>query len=130
MDTRAIGLSEQMRSLILAAARLVDDLDGQQRRAEDAFRAGVEIGFDHGYAVGHAHAERDMDVPWTQLSRRIRGGANATEFAARRAAELEACKPRPGDFPGLDNDPHALDAYRLPPSELAGADNRQMRRTR
>jgi len=58
--------------LLLAAAELVDDLEGQRRRENDAFEHGFRLGYHHGYGVGHAHAEHQADREWADFGAEVR----------------------------------------------------------
>jgi len=62
---------------ILAAAQMVDDLDAQRQRENDAFRAGFELGFHHGVDVGHGHGRAET-LEWLRVDR---PGPNAPSLA-------------------------------------------------
>ncbi|MGH8867919.1 MAG: hypothetical protein ACRDYU_07970 [Actinomycetes bacterium] len=53
---------------LLAAARLVDELDAQRHREDLAFRDGYLLGWTAAYAVGYAHAEAVLDRDWARLA--------------------------------------------------------------
>jgi len=103
---------------IARAARLIRLHDDQERAVRDAYQKGyADAGNDLLYVVreaweaGYDAAETARREQWERDAEYIRDLTNSKPWRERRAAELEACKPRPGDFPGLENDPNALDRY-------------------
>lgn len=106
------------------AARLIRLLEDQQR----AERLAYERGWDHcaeamahhcavlqeaSYEAGYAAAIAEVNATWKEVAARAHylGSPESRTYAERRASELEELKPRAGDFPGLENDPHALERY-------------------
>lgn len=73
---------------LLAAAELADDLAGQRRREEDAYRFGYRDGYAAGEVVGAQRAERELTAMWDRQAEHIgRIGARPAhaELARRRA---------------------------------------------
>lgn len=96
-------------SALLAAAELVDDLAGQQRRENMAYRTGYRDGFASGEIIGARRTERELTAVWD------RQGEHVHKVNGRPAyAELERIrwdgrredfgKPRPGEFAGMGAD--------------------------
>jgi len=56
---------------LLAAAALLDALDAQRLREDDAFAAGFRLGFGHGYDVGHGRAEHEAEVEWAAFGAEV-----------------------------------------------------------
>ncbi len=86
---------------LLAAARLVDDIDGQRHREQVSFEEGYRAGYDAGYEVGQAHAEAEMRRQWEDLAAQVRAAglrrttAEHAELDATAAAG-EPCAPKCG----------------------------------
>lgn len=103
------------------AAQLLRDLDAQRVAETDAYwrgwrdcAAAERAKNEDAWSDGWIAAEADMEEEWAIVARKVRalGSPDAHTHDERRAAELAACKPRPGDFPGLESDPTCLDRYR------------------
>lgn len=78
---------EELQRLAVAAAELVDDLEGQRVREAAEFRAGHALGFAAGRDVGYGAAERDMAHEWRAVAehvRRIASSPSLAELEARR----------------------------------------------
>lgn len=112
-------LTEDLQQNLRAADRLVNILGAQRNEVERAYARGwAECGEALAYIAaeaweaGYWAREADRQVEWEELSARIRSIGDSPTFEDRRAAELAACGPRPGDFPGLDNDPRCLEPIR------------------
>lgn len=79
----------RMRRVLLAAAQMVDDLDGQRRRENQSFQDGFRSGFDAGYEVGYGRGVTEAAEEWARLAQVIRQHANRPthdELSRRRAA--------------------------------------------
>lgn len=104
--------TETLRSLAIAAAELIDDLDGQRAREAAAFEEGYRLAFEAGREVGYAQAERDMEKAWGALSTKL---VNDT-ITAQRAAEARKVFPEvsiPCQHPGTYCDQTLLTDYRV-----------------
>lgn len=116
-DTNAAGLAADLERNLRTAHSLINTLESQraeiERIRDEAWRDGFICGFDAGHEVGYGAAEHEMDVAWAEVARRVRalGSPTSQTHSERRAAELDACRPRPGDFPGLERDPNCLDRH-------------------
>lgn len=119
-DAEDNAITADLMRNVRMAERLVRIIADQRGEVADAYAAGWnDCGTALLYVVadawqaGYAAAEADMDAAWTPVARQIRalGSPTSQTFAEKRAEELESCKPRPGDFPGLLADPAALDRY-------------------
>src|SRR5262245_13684931 len=76
------------KSLVLAAARLTDQVTEQAQARDAAFREGYELGFQAGYDTGYGAAEHDMATTWAQVAESVRalaGQPSHTELQRRRA---------------------------------------------
>lgn len=102
--------------------RLVRAMDDQAEAERRAYEQGwADCGLTLAdytasmWKAGYEAAEKDMDAAWKELARKVRAGAEKAfpTWEQKRAMELENCKPRPTDFPGLDNDPHCLDRMKV-----------------
>lgn len=125
IHTATVPPSPDLTEHLQTAARMIRLLDDQRREVQQAEERAYRRGWSEcadacyfavtdAWEAGYAAAEADMDAAWKPVARAVRRGAEKAfpTWKQKRAAELEACKPRPGDFPGLDNDPHCLDRYR------------------
>jgi flagellar biosynthesis/type III secretory pathway protein FliH len=114
----SIATTADMQRNLHTAHELVNTLAAQRAEVErvrdEAWRDGFTAGFDAGHDVGYGAAEHEMNVVWAEVARRVRalGSPTSQTYSERRAAELDACRPRAGDFPGLERDPHCLDRPR------------------
>jgi hypothetical protein len=61
-----------LRAVCVAAAELIDDLDGQRRREHAAFAEGYRLGFHAGHDVGHRAAHHEIETVWATLAARVR----------------------------------------------------------
>lgn len=87
------------RESLLAAAKLVDDLDGQRHREKQAFTEGFTVGYQDGYDVGYVRAHEEMAEQWRKLAQHIRRAANQPthhEVQARRDELPDTPCGRPG----------------------------------
>jgi hypothetical protein len=103
---------DELRTIALAAADLVDDLDGQRAREDAAFQEGYRLAFEAGREVGYAQAQRDMEKEWSILSNKL---VNDT-IKAQRAAEAREEFPKvalPCEHPGTYCDGSFLTDYRV-----------------
>lgn len=73
--------AERLYSLAMAAAELLDDIEGQHRREDDAFALGYRLGFAAGRDVGHHQAETEMARAWARLAAYVRSMASVPTFA-------------------------------------------------
>jgi hypothetical protein len=114
LDATLVANIRILNSLI----RLQEDQDRAERLA---FDKGVQfaLGVLDKYApeifeAGRADMEREVNAAWAEVAARSHflGSPLSRTYAEKRAEELESLKPRPNDFPGLDNDPHCLDHLR------------------
>ncbi len=115
---------------VLEAQSLVRSLNEQRVAETDAYWRGWRdcyatmraLAADD-WQAGWNAAEDDMAAEWAEVARKVRalGSPDARSFDERRTAELAACKPKPGDFPGLDNDPHCLEPMRASIESIARA---------
>ena len=79
--------------LLLTAARLLDDLEGQRRREAEAYAAGYRDGHRSGWEIGYAHAHEEMAAHWRALAEQIRRTANTpthAELIQRRATSTSS----------------------------------------
>jgi len=85
----------ELHALILAAARLVDALDGQAQREDTAFRRGFELGFHHAADVAYRRAERELEEEWAAAVRRGFGGSQPRlhELIARGHIPRDLSRP-------------------------------------
>lgn len=79
---------------LLAAASLIDDIDGQQRREAAVFRDGYERGWAACYPIGWAHGA-EAQAEWTRVDRapekiRARQPAHVREAIDAENQRLEA----------------------------------------
>jgi hypothetical protein len=81
---------------------LLDDLVMAPARIAAAYTDGVAEGIELGIRIGAEQAEREMAEAWARVADQVRETASprSRTFAGRRAAEIEAAKPRPGDYTG------------------------------
>lgn len=131
-NTASLDLAANVR----IAQGLVRTLEEQQAALDAAKAAGWAAGHAAGWAecgealasfateqwqAGYWACEEYRQARWEELSAQIRGlGAPGSRtFEERRAVEIAACQPRPGDFPGVDNDPHCLDRCRTSVESIA-----------
>lgn len=125
-------MSEDMQQNLRTAERLVNTIGMQQDEVESAYQRGWRecsealsyIGFDMwtaGFVAGRADKEREIDATWKEVADRSHflGSPRSKTHAERRAAELAACQPRPGDFPGVEADPHCLERVRASMEPIA-----------
>lgn len=110
------ALDDELRKNLRAADRLVNTLGVQRDAEERAYQRGWnECGQALAYIVAelveaaYDNVEADRQAEWEALSAQIRARAGGLTFEQKRAAEQAACGPRPGDFPGLENDPTCLE---------------------
>jgi hypothetical protein len=82
--------------LLLAAAELVDDIDGQRRREAEAVEHGIRLGFGHGYDVGFAHAAQQADREWADFGAAVQSMNRRSDPQRdeRRVAEAVAATER------------------------------------
>ncbi|SFO14664.1 hypothetical protein SAMN04489713_104272 [Actinomadura madurae] len=97
--------ADQLLRLAVAAAEMVDDIEGQQRRESAAFRDGYALGLAAGIDVGRDQAERDMAEAWRPVAESVRRlGRTLTfeEIERRRwdGRREDFGRPRPGDYTG------------------------------
>ncbi|NVI88233.1 hypothetical protein [Actinomadura sp. BRA 177] len=64
--------ADELLTVAVAAAELLDDLDGQRQREGDAFGEGYRLGFGTGQEVGYRQAEWDMHRAWTPVAGSVR----------------------------------------------------------
>jgi len=81
---------------LLAAGRMVDDLDAQRQREDDAFTAGFRLGFHHGVDVGRGQAEQQYEQEWADFAADIQwlNRRAIPEREERRVAEAVAATER------------------------------------
>lgn len=72
--------ADRLQALALAAAELLDDLDGQRAREAAEFQAGYDLGFATGRDVGYQQAENNMQRAWSALAKKIQGWASRKSF--------------------------------------------------
>lgn len=105
---------------LVAADLLIRTVMAQGEAERNAYQSGFIDGGDamlpyviNAFELGYAQAEADMDALWAETARKVRelGLPHVTSHSDIRNEELEAAKPKPGDFAGVMNDPHALDPY-------------------
>lgn len=113
------AVAKDLLTNLRAAERLVNVVGAQRDAEERAYTRGwEECGKAMAYILGETWeagydaAVADRVAEWERLSQWIRARADSPQYAERRAAELAACQPRPGDFPGLENDPTCLEPIR------------------
>lgn len=71
---------DELRTIALAAAELVDDLDGQRAREAAAFEEGYRLAFEAGREIGYRQAEDDMQRAWSALAAKVRSWADRPRF--------------------------------------------------
>lgn len=59
-----------------------------------------DAGYHHGYEAGLRDAHTEMAQWFAPVARLVRQRSGHPSFAARRAAEAEWVRPKPGDFTG------------------------------
>ncbi|MEU4823104.1 hypothetical protein AB0H37_14635 [Actinomadura sp. NPDC023710] len=96
---------DELLTLATAAAEMVDDIQGQQRRESAAFGDGYALGLAAGVEVGRDQAETDMAEAWRPVAESVRRlGRTLTfeEIERRRwdGRREDFGRPRPGDHPG------------------------------
>lgn len=113
------ALDEELLKNLHAADRLVNVIGAQRDQTKRAYARGWdECGEALAYIVaeaweaGYWAREADRQAEWEEFRAWLRARSEARTFEEKRAAELAACQPRPGDFPGLENDPHCLKPIR------------------
>lgn len=83
------------REHLLAAARLVDDLDGQRRREAVAYANGFRDGYATGHDVGHGQAHAELDRAWNALAARILATGKVATPAEHAAMDASAAAGEP-----------------------------------
>lgn len=112
-------LTEERHANIRAMDRLVNTL-GAQRDAEARAKAAgwnecaesLAYIIAEAWEAGYWAREADRRAEWEEFQAWLRSRGEVRTFEEQRAAELEACGPRPGDFRGIEQDPGYIDRCR------------------
>lgn len=79
---------------------LLQDIELTRADVDAAYAEGYAHGHADGFEAGYAASEQYWAEHWSMIARNIRANAGRPTYSARRKAELEAAKPREGDFMG------------------------------
>lgn len=129
MSSSTLNLAE----LVQRAQQFVRTAEEQQRAEEAAEQRGIQFALEifakyapEIWEAGRADMEREVNAAWTAVAERSHflGSTASRTYAENRAEEIERLKPRPNDFPGLENDPRCLDPIRASVERIAH-DNHQ-----
>jgi hypothetical protein len=90
---------EAMRTLLLAAAELADDLTGRAEADAAAFAQAYELGYHSGWQVGYWYARTEDEDAARRVAAHVRGIADRPSFAELTRRRNGADRPRP-DYPG------------------------------
>ncbi|SNR35049.1 hypothetical protein [Actinomadura mexicana] len=96
---------DELLALATAAAEMVDDIQGQQRRESAAFGEGYALGLAAGVDVGRDQAETDMTEAWRPVAESVRRLGRTLTFEEIERRRWDGRRedfglPRPGDYTG------------------------------
>ncbi|WP_370360044.1 hypothetical protein [Catenulispora sp. MAP12-49] len=123
-----ITVSTDLQENLRAADRLVNIIGAQRDEVERAYQRGWrECGEALAYAIadafeaGRADMKDEIDATWAEVAERSHflGSPMSRTHAEKRAEELERIKPRPGDFPGVEQDPQCIERCRASVEAIA-----------
>lgn len=105
-------LTEDMQQNLRAAQGLVNVIEAQREAEARAKAAGWNECAEamayiaaEAWEAGYWAREADRQAEWEEFQAWLRGRGEVRTFEEKRAAELESCRPRPGDFLGIEQDP-------------------------
>jgi flagellar biosynthesis/type III secretory pathway protein FliH len=79
---------------------LIRDLQAAGQRAARAYQEGLAEGVERGKRIGAQQEAAEMHAHWCQVARAVRASAQDTPYHERRRRQLEAARPKPGDYTG------------------------------
>ena len=124
-------MTEDLTSNLRAAERLVNVLGAQRDETDRAYARGwEECGkvvaelYAQAWEAGYWAREADRHAEWEEFQAWLRSRGEVRTFEERRAVELAACGPRPGDFRGIEQDPEYIDRCRASLESITTKDQR------